>query len=88
MVKKRHFETSRKSEAERLAKLLADLYRAVQYLDLGIESEVDQARTRDPLHHGYSIAAGLMETRRSNLKVTIAACETRLAGQLPALVPA
>ncbi len=91
MVYDRHFETKKtsgKPEADRLATLLAELHRGVEYLDLSIETEVDRARTRDPLHQANSPRARLMTTRRNNLKATIAALEKRLADQLPAPVPA
>jgi hypothetical protein len=91
MVYDHHFETKGtggKSEAERLATLLAELHRAVEYLDLSIETEINRAKTRGSSLHGSPPMTRLMENRRSNLKVTIAALEERLADQLLGPVPA
>lgn len=59
--------------------MLVDLEREITNLDLSINSELALASVRDRTHFAYPISARMMESRRENLKTTVAALLERLA---------
>ena len=74
------FETARESAVREVAvisKILADLVRTVQLIEIDIAVEEERARVSDRSDAKYPILARTLIERRDNLKVTIAALEQR-----------
>ena len=76
------FETARESAVREVAvinKILADLVRTVQLIEIDIAVEEERARVSDRSDAKYPILARTLIERRDNLKMTIAALEQRHA---------
>ena len=76
------FETARESAVREVAvinKILADLVRTVQLIEIDIAVEEERARVYDRSDVNYPILARTLIERRDNLKMTIAALEQRHA---------
>jgi hypothetical protein len=83
----RHFENLNRSpawEADCIGTMIADLRRVVQVLDCDVQTEEERSRIFDRSNANYPILARTLVARRENLKVTIAALETRLSSIGPA----
>jgi hypothetical protein len=63
----------------RIRTMLVDLEREITNLEVSINSELALASVRDRTHFAYPISARMMESRRENLKATVAALSERLA---------
>jgi len=74
----REIEINRRT-ATQLRTMIAGLEREIANLDVSINSELALASVREPSHFAYSILARTMQTRRENMKTTIAALSDRLA---------
>jgi hypothetical protein len=87
MRHQRHFEIDgqiAQREAMQIGRMICDLNRTVQILDLEIKAEEVRSRVHDLSNFAYPIMAKTMVARRENLKVTIAALEQRIAEIDPA----
>lgn len=76
------FETARESAVREVAvisKILADLVRTIQLIEIDIAVEEERARVSDRSDAKYPILARTLIERRDNLKMTIAALEQRHA---------
>jgi hypothetical protein len=74
------FETTDKSAVREIAvirKILADLLRTVQLIELDIAAEEERAAVSDRSDVRYPILARTLINRRDNLRITIAALEQR-----------
>jgi len=78
----RHFENIGRTsvrEAECIGTMIADMRRVVQILDCDVQTEEERWRIFDRSDANYPILARTLVARRENLKMTIAALQTRLS---------
>jgi hypothetical protein len=75
------FETSAVREIAAIRKVLADLVRSVQLIELDIAAEEERAGVSDRSDVRYPILARTLIDRRDNLKITIAALERHHTGR-------
>jgi septation ring formation regulator EzrA len=65
--------------AGRVETMIADLNRAVKFLDFDIATEEEREQVYDRANADYPMLARTIAARRENLKVTISILEARLA---------